>query len=290
MINNNTQNLYLTKLHDELLVIMDEIDRVCKENNINYYLVGGSLLGAVRHKGFIPWDDDLDIAMPRQDWLRFIEIAPNSLNSNFSLDWITTNPKYWQFFAKVSEKNTLFEENSNMKTFQTGIFVDIFPLDLSPAYNKSLNRIRSFVKVLKSAISFKYCKVNTITELCIKMISIIATPLMLQNIILRTLMNVQKKGCTHYANFGSQYKLEKQTMPVEWYGDGTTLAFENRIYRVPVKYEQVLNSIYGKNFMEIPPLEKRRCHYPEKVVFRDGSTFYFGKSTHLVSIKEQEGL
>ena len=124
---------YLDKLHGEILAIMDEIHRVCQIKNIKYYLIGGSMLGAVRHKGFIPWDDDLDIAMPREDFERFVEGATEWLSSGFSLEWITTNPNHVYLFAKITKKGTLFIDQPSTK--QTGIFVDVFPLDSSPKYN-----------------------------------------------------------------------------------------------------------------------------------------------------------
>ena len=124
------QHEYLSKLHGELLTIIEVVDKVCREQNLTYYLVGGSLLGTLRHNGFIPWDDDLDIGMPRKDFERFISIANTVLGEEFELQWITTNKDYWQVFAKVVRKDTLFKE-PGLKRFQPhGIFIDIFPLDL----------------------------------------------------------------------------------------------------------------------------------------------------------------
>ena len=81
----------LIKLHKSELKILDEIDRICKKNNIKYFFMGGSLLGAVRHQGFIPWDDDIDLAMPRKDYDLFVSIAPSQLSKDFLLDDISGN-------------------------------------------------------------------------------------------------------------------------------------------------------------------------------------------------------
>ena len=102
----------LIKLHKSELKILDEIDRICKKNNIKYFFMGGSLLGAVRHQGFIPWDDDIDLAMPRKDYDLFVSIAPSQLSKDFLLDDISTNPNYCLVFSKVRLKNSVFEERN----------------------------------------------------------------------------------------------------------------------------------------------------------------------------------
>ena len=101
------ENRYLKKLHSEILMIMDFVDDVCKKNEIKYYLVGGSLLGAVRHNGFIPWDDDLDIAMPRSDAERFIDVMNTQYtNCDYRVGSKYTDESYQFGFIKVFKKNT----------------------------------------------------------------------------------------------------------------------------------------------------------------------------------------
>lgn len=107
---------YLEKLHREILAIMDYVDNICKENGIKYYLVGGSLLGAIRHKGFIPWDDDLDIAMPRVDLERFIKLFNKKYaNDNYHMNSKYTDISYQFGFAKVFKNNTIFKEFEDKK-------------------------------------------------------------------------------------------------------------------------------------------------------------------------------
>ena len=151
----NENKEYLNKLHAELLIIMDEIDRVCKKNNLRYYLVGGSLLGAVRHKGFIPWDDDLDIAMPREDLNKLLEISASVLSPNYYVKWYQDDPRYWNPFPKICKRGTLFDENKE-EWEKTGLFIDIFPLDLSPAYCKNLYYRKVISKKINGFIKAKY--------------------------------------------------------------------------------------------------------------------------------------
>ena len=99
-------------------------------------------------------------------------------------------------------------------------------------------------------------------------------------------MSARRLGNSHLVNFGSQYKLSKQTMPVEWYGEGVPIEFEGRMYNAPKEYEKVLSSIYGNNYMQLPPENKRRMHYPVKVVFSDGSTMEFERTDDVVKPEE----
>ena len=277
------QHEYLSKLHGELLTIIEVVDKVCREQNLTYYLVGGSLLGTVRHNGFIPWDDDLDIGMPRKDFERFISIANTVLGEEYELQWITTNKDYWQVFAKVVRKDTLFKE-PGLKRFQPhGIFIDIFPLDISSEYSPRVERVKRKIQTISSLVWQKNNPTSKFRYLLSRLFKIKT----LQKAMIRIMKSAQKYGKTHYANFGSQYAISKQTMPVEWYGNGVRLPFEKLSLSVPAEYEKVLISIYGNNYMSLPPEDRRRCHYPEKVKFSDGMEVSFDKPSHVVSIHEQ---
>lgn len=279
---------YLNKLHDELLDIMDEIDRVCTLCQLHYYLIGGTLLGAIRHKGFIPWDDDLDIAMPRSDFEVFVSKAKEYLSDCYELRWINTDKSYWHVFAKVCKKNTIFRERG-LSTFQpTGIFVDIFPLDKSANYSAKLENKKKWIVRINSIIWAKNGNEKRANSIFRRMLSLLLPTVLLQKLIIFIAKGAKKYGQTHYANFGSQYSIKKQTMPVDWFGKGVNLEFAGKSFRGPVEYSKVLSSIFGPNYMELPPEEKRRCHYPEKVVFSDGEEMNFEPPKHIVTIQEQE--
>lgn len=284
----NINKEYLDKLHVEILSVMDEIDRVCKKNSLRYYLVGGSLLGAIRHNGFIPWDDDLDIAMPRDDFEKLISLAKTELKSDFSLEWITTDSRYWHPFAKIFKKGTMFQESGASGICLTGIFVDIFPLDLSSEYGKTLEIRKQIIRRINAAIFAKNKNEWTLRRIPHRLFALFFNIRQLHKMMTHIMTSARKAGHTHFANFGSQYKLKKQTMPVEWYGEGITVRFENRCYTAPLQYTKVLTSIYGLNYMDLPPEHKRRCHYPEKVLFSDGTVMEFEKPQHIVTIEEQE--
>ena len=123
----------LIKVRQVQLEIAREIRRVCEENDISYFLAHGTLLGAVRHGGFIPWDDDMDMGMLRQDYEKFCRIAPEKLKPEFCLQTWYTEPNYALPFGKVMKRNTVYLENKKTRRLQdNGIYVDIFPYDYAP--------------------------------------------------------------------------------------------------------------------------------------------------------------
>lgn len=278
-------NEYLTKLHGEILEIMDVIDALCRKHHLKYYLAGGSLLGAARHGGFIPWDDDLDIAMPRRDFEAFMELCPKELPEGYSLRWITTDENYFRLFAKVCKNGTQFVEKTGKNSrVSWGIFVDVFPLDETKGYSRGVERRKWLVEKLKVMLSGKACpqafgfpKGTLIRMLSCRRMHRLAEKIM-------TAKN--GKGCGCYTNYVSIYPVRKRIMPKEWMGEGIRLPFEGRQYCAPEKYQLELEKVYGKNYMQLPPVEKRRSHYPVKVVFSDGQVMEFAETEHRVTAME----
>ena len=124
------------------LDLLDRLQKVCVKYNLKYYACGGTLLGAVRHKGFIPWDDDIDIMMPREDYDRFCQIAPQEFQSPYFFQTEATDPGYLLRHAKVRNSNTAAIQSALSKyhcNFNQGIFIDIFPLDKLPDDKRELD-------------------------------------------------------------------------------------------------------------------------------------------------------
>ena len=265
-------NQYLDKLHREILDIMDKVDLFCKKHQLQYYLIGGTLLGAVRHGGFIPWDDDFDIAMSREDFNRFIELAASQFYPGYKLEWITTDPEYYLRFAKICKNNTKFEEEIGKAVVSDfGIFVDIFPLDRTDGYNRSVEMRRKMSKKLEVMMHLRREKQFGLKHIIAK-----SVPNILLHRMSSGIMSHRYNGSgEYYSNFGSQYKIQKQTMPIEWFGNGKRINFEGRQYMAPVCAEKILTSIFGADYMKLPPKDKRRTHYPLRVSFSDGTEILF---------------
>lgn len=120
----------IKKVREVQIELLDIIDEICKKHNIKYQLFAGTLLGAVRHKGFIPWDDDVDICMMREDYIKFLQVAPNEINNCLYYIQTPYNDKSPFAFTKFRKNNTLFVEQriDNYNSHQ-GIFIDIFQFD-----------------------------------------------------------------------------------------------------------------------------------------------------------------
>ncbi|HFI0659616.1 TPA: phosphorylcholine transferase LicD, partial [Streptococcus suis] len=134
----------LSKLHTLDILLAEELKRICEKHKIKYFMIAGTLLGAVRHRGFIPWDDDMDFGMRRVEFERFVEVCSYELNSEkFQLQTMYTEKEYPFNFVKITLKGTsIIEEFSKGKLKNNGIFIDIFPVD-----NVSDNNIKAFFQM-----------------------------------------------------------------------------------------------------------------------------------------------
>lgn len=267
---------YLRELQLTELEILNEIHRICTENNLTYFLVGGTLLGAVRHKGFIPWDDDLDVAMPRNDYNRFLKICETELNGKYYLHSISTDEEYWLPFSKIRKKNTLFDEaNISHLDVPKGIYVDVFPLDDEFKENSLEKKLRT--KLLKSLNSiivnkkrFYANKKKTFKTVIRNIVTFLFSPFSIkkiQSFQIRLMSKNNNKGGKYYANYGSNYDPIKQTMPKSVYEPARLIEFEKNLYSAPNDYEYMLKRIYGDKYMQLPPEEKRVTHKPVRISF-----------------------
>lgn len=265
------QEGYLKKIHEVEVDILDEIVRICDLHQLNYYLIGGTLLGAVRHKGFIPWDDDLDIVMPRSDYDKFCSFCQSELDERYMLHSIDTDKRYWLPFAKIRKKNTLFNE-SNISTIDApkGIYVDIFPLDNALCEDSFEQRIRTKkIKAISSVIYFKRGLNIKFTPKTV-LLSIIMFPFSIRALSkyqIKLMTKQNKKDCEYYINFGSNYNTVKQTILKSKYDPTAEVEFEGKKYKTLGDYEFFLKRIYGENYMQLPPMEKRVTHRPVEISF-----------------------
>lgn len=292
ILNNNDK--YLNKLHRDIIMIMDEVDRICRENNIHYYLMCGSCLGAIRHNGFIPWDDDLDVAMPRKDFNRFIELVsninkPSLLKEEFYLRWITTEKNYNYAFAKVCMKGTVFQQDNNIPNYNSGIFVDVFPLDNCKHYSKKIEFKNLVVKFLNRSFHYRGMEGRVfdwnLKRFIHKLISRLFSGRFIHNLMLYIIGTVDDKESDYQVFFNTPYPIKRMIFPKTWHGEGKRLPFEDRMYVCPDEAELYLERIYG-NFMSIPPESKRKTHYPVRVVFSDGDEMFFEKTKKKVKYSD----
>ena len=196
-------NKDLRKAQLLMLKILKEVHKICEENNIKYFLSDGTLIGAIRHQGFIPWDDDLDIGMLREDYEKFCKIAPQILSENFILQNFQTDKGYGLQFGKVILKNTVWIEKvaKNTNRQWSGIYIDIFPYDNiteNKKMQKLINRLYIFIQGL-ILIKFKYINISNYESMA-KKLKYVLKKIYLCTISKKLLIYIRDSICKRYLN------------------------------------------------------------------------------------------
>lgn len=265
----------LQKVELELLKVFIEI---CEKLNLNYFLVCGSALGAARHGGFIPWDDDMDVGMYRKDYNKFMELAPALLPEGIFLQNYKTDPQFPQVFAKLRNSNTTYIEKSMSHLhINHGIYIDIFPLDgypdrpdeqkklvyLKSLYVRQLTCACSLPKTLKGKLSVSAFRLLGYHKRTAKIAE------KYESYISQYPVENSKIICNH----GTWYK-QRDFISAEFYGKGTDIICEGIKVRVPEKLEEYLTALYG-DWRTPPPLEKQKGHHYYEICDVEKSYTYY---------------
>ncbi len=248
--------------------ILDVVVEICEKNNLEYFLIGGTCLGAVRHKGFIPWDDDIDIGMPRKSYDKFSEIAKEELGEKYFYQSFATDKDYPYAFAKVRKNNTLFVQKLLAdRDMHHGIFIDIFPLDAAPKAEKGIKHVKKVVinNYIAIAPALNYSNSNMIHRLKVLVLSILRmlkgghkTLFSLEDLLRKySIKDMEDMGNL----VGSARYKEIMEKTIFFDGDKiNTATFEGKEYRVPLELDRYLTNIYG-DYMALPPEDKRCSHH-----------------------------
>lgn len=248
----------LRKMQLRMLDMLSFVDKICSKHDIKYWLGAGTLLGAVRHGGFIPWDDDLDIELLKEDYIKLVKILISEANSDYFLQIHDTDPNYIFPIAKLRDINSIIYENngSDINYKYKGIFIDIFFLEKGSNF------------LVDTAVHLQKVP-YALTLLENDRFGILA---LLRNL---TYSSVHKGLFPCLRILAKMMKGDKQVLPL---GTGfrasrnlsdifplSKISFEGRVFNAPANPDAYLKKIYG-SYMEIPPVDKRRVH-TQKVLF-----------------------
>ena len=258
------------------LEMIEELDRVCNINNINYVIFGGTMLGAVRHQGYIPWDDDADIAMLREDYEKFKKHI-NELNKDicFFQDHTTDKEYRWGYGKLRRTGSTYVRVGQEHLKCKNGIFIDIFPMDDIPklTFCQILQDFHCFClrKILWSEVG----KLNTkgFWRIWFAILSKIPTKFVYNQLSFYTR---KSKNSTNnrvrtllFPSTGKLYKKNpiraRYGMPKSWFINRKKYIFENKTFYGSKDYDTILKYIYG-DYMKLPPKEERKQHSPFSVI------------------------
>jgi len=257
------------EMHKYLLDILIAFDGFCRQHNLKYYLSGGTLLGAIRHKGFIPWDDDIDINMPRPECEKLQEISNGKIG-----DFIVVPPNYDSVypmnFWRIYDNRIVIENSKGGTTTNytyEPAFIDIFPIEGLPDNDKDTRKIFIKIKFNKKMLnSLKgWFHGKTIAS---KIFHLVARPVaelfgrkFWRNNIQKIASSISFYDSDYIGVVMTNVHSEEERVVKSEYTPQIDVEFEGRTFKAPAGYHQYLLQLYGDNYMELPPVEKRKSHH-----------------------------
>ena len=272
---------YVRKLQLVELEILEEVDRICQENDIKYFLCGGTLLGAIRHKGFIPWDDDIDVLMTRKNYNKFIDVCRKKLDDKYIIDCYKTNKKCSFPFIKIKKKGTLYVEQKNYNNYDdnSGIWIDIFPIDGAKSqvskFQQKQYKISQYISTLISIKTGSNYYKNSKVKKKIYSIILSVVPYKFMTWAYEKVVSFYDVENSDYlCAFATVYTIEKETYEKKKIFPYENVEFEGRKFTGIKGYDYYLKKLYG-DYMKLPPKEKRVNHSPYLIKFEDGEELKF---------------
>ncbi len=273
----------LDKLHKDMIFVLEKLNQLCQKYEISYFAVAGTLLGAIRHKGYIPWDDDLDVGMLIEDYDKFLNIPAEEFEE-FGLYALEKNPgDYYSFVTKFYFKDSRFISpiaKADGKN-KMGIFIEIFPFYDLPSNNAKIFSMYNKAELLKALYTTVVCDnvivftkgIKGIIKKAIK--HILRIGLRLCNLDAVKISKLYDKMTRQYTNKDSEYVGSFSDVfsmyRKEWLSDTVRVKFENTTILIPKGYKGYLKTFYGDSYMQLPPESKRWNQAADYIRFIDGT-------------------
>lgn len=274
----------LKRVQGVILEILKDFKKICEKHDIPYFAFAGTAIGAVRHQGFIPWDDDIDVCMLREDYERFLKIAPTELGEKYDLLTIENTDGYVLTFAKLSKKGTVFlEATDTNRTYTSGIFLDIFPFDvLATNPKKRKKQIRWAWFWARMCVISEYSDVklpNNLPNIAKAIATIIVKCI---HYIMKVLHISKKSLYKKFLKNVRKYEHIENNYVTDFSGDEANILYFKTSDIFPLQempFEDTTISMahdphpnlklnFG-DYMTLPPVEDRKNHYPSVLKFGD---------------------
>lgn len=250
-----------------ILSIFKEVVKVCDNNNISYYAIGGTCIGAIRHKGFIPWDDDLDIAIPIEQYVFFLECAKKELPVGYCVKMPSDTQHYQSLWAKVCDNRTTFIEESeyNYPDSYKGVFVDIMPISGVPNSKITRSLFCSWLFFLdRSNHILRFCCSSNEKKRKLKYFPYFILTHLVSFHFFSDLFDKELRRHPFYESQMTGYVwytcwLKRLVFPTNWFGEGVIIQFEDTTIKCPSEYKRYLQFQFGE-YMTPPPIGERQTH------------------------------
>ena len=254
-------------MQSKILGILKWFHKFCVDNNLRYYILGGTLIGAVRHQGFIPWDDDIDVGMPRKDYDRFLEMTKGKIFDHFKVEEnCDSSDVCYHLFTKVYDVNTTVIEKTRNQ-IKRGVWIDVFPLDgignTKDEVYKNYNKLSRLEKILYTRQCIPRKERVWYKNLAIRISQLLPNFLVNDMELARRINLLLRKydfdNSKYVGNLVGSY-FEKEIVEKSVFGVPKLYKFEDtEVYGVN-DYDAYLKNVYG-NYMKLPPIEKRLANH-----------------------------
>lgn len=238
----------------------------CKAQGLTYYMTGGTLLGAVRHKGFIPWDDDIDIVMPRPDYEKLLSLSKGILSEHYRVMSFERDVNHCRLYYRVVDSRTGYQDQFYGKRYESSMGIDVFPIDGVPKEEKERDKYFARIKTLRQrfiySVSAPFKGTSPIRAL-LKTFVMLPYKLVGSKTYYKRIQSLVKKFPYEDSDMVALvigYYNSKELLYKEQYGTPVMLPFEGNLYAAPEDYKQYLTNLYG-DYMKLPPKEQQRPHH-----------------------------
>lgn len=265
----------LEEMKQIMLAMLVDFDAFCRSHQLRYYLVGGTLLGAVRHHGYIPWDDDVDVAMPREDYEKFAAIYnQEKTNPDFAFASYHQIPDLYVSSGKVYDTRTVLKEYCDSDV-QLGVYLDVFPLDNIGTTRQEAEAFASEALKYRKRLTHRTWMVNVPGRVWYKNCAVAVLKLFSTHQPVSTLVKEQDAFCaSRRATKMEPYvsivcdALKPEILEGAWFEQTATMPFEGHDFVVPAAYDPILTVMYG-DYMQLPPVKQRVTHHSYDVWYKD---------------------